>query len=773
MAEADKRLSGMSLTRLEKGFWCMLPLLGFLWVAFTWHKYTTPYVMQWEWFPAIALNFSIRIDGLSLLMLMLIFGIGSAVFIYAAGYLRHHPQLRRLYVLLTAFALAMAGCVLADDLLLLFVFWELTSVLSFLLVGFNGFESSARNSARQAMLVTGMGGLCLLAGAIAIGQMAGTTRISELTQQLPELRNHAAFLPWLMVLLIGPLTKSAQFPFQFWLPNAMSAPTPVSAYLHSATMVKLGVYLLARLDAGLDDWVFWQTFLQIVGSITAGWGMLLALKERDLKRILAWSTVATLGTLVVMIGLPGENAALGLVTLLLAHALYKAPLFFVAGNIDHCTGTRIIDRLGRLRIKMPWTALAALLAGLSMAGMPLSFGYVAKETLAAAKVADETLVLSVGANMVFSIIAVAVAGVAAIRVFWRHPGENVTPTEIHRAGASMFLPPLCVAAIGLVLGFYPMLAEQLLDAAAKTIVPSISVEFVQHFDLNLWRDALQTVGPTIVLGVVVFIFWDVLHGAFDKFLQLLPRWGGADVYYRLIKYLPKWSALSTRYLQPGALSVYALWLVCFSTIAIGAALLIAMNKASLKLPVWQQLSEHFSFGVMAAVLLLSVGALSVMRAKRPMLLMVCAGLVGYGSALIFIFIGAPDVALTQFVVETILVVILVSILLMLRRSDIRRYQAEKVHYGALVLAIVFASLLTFVIMLVIAMPFDASLTTYFSKNSYTEAHGLNVVNVILVDFRAIDTFGETSVLLLSLLAAWPLLSALYRRRQAALANKTE
>ncbi|MCK6581426.1 MAG: hypothetical protein L6Q98_25325, partial [Anaerolineae bacterium] len=272
------------------------------------------------------------------------------------GYLAGHPGQRRLYVLLSLFMLAMIGCVTADDLYTLFLFWEATSVLSFLLVGFEHDRPASRKSAQQALLVTGTGGLALLAGLILIAQAMGTTTISTVVEQLPTTLPTPTLVAGVLLVLVGAFTKSAQFPFHFWLPNAMSAPTPVSAYLHSATMVKLGVFLLARLDAGLDTWPLWQWLLQAAGSITAAWGMVLALRERDLKRILAWSTVATLGTLVALVGIPGEDAAVAVGSLLLAHALYKAPLFFVAGNIDHGTGTRVIDRLGNLRLAMPWTA---------------------------------------------------------------------------------------------------------------------------------------------------------------------------------------------------------------------------------------------------------------------------------------------------------------------------------------------------------------------------------------------------------------------------------
>jgi NADH:ubiquinone oxidoreductase subunit 5 (subunit L)/multisubunit Na+/H+ antiporter MnhA subunit len=346
-----------------------------------------------SWIPALGIDLAFRLDGLSALMLLLITGIGTGVFVYAGGYLAGHPHQRRLYGALTAFMLAMIGCVLADDLFVLFLFWEMTSLTSFLLVGFNHHDQQSRKSAQQALLVTGSGGLAMFAGFVLLAQAFGTSSISVIIAAAPAAEATPVLTAAVALVLVGAFTKSAQVPFHFWLPNAMAAPTPVSAYLHSATMVKLGVYLVARLDPAFGAWPWWQWTLQAVGALTAGWAMVLALRERDLKRILAWSTVATLGTLVLLVGLPGAGATAAVAALLLAHALYKAPLFFVAGNVDHEAGTRIIDRLGNLRRAMPWTATAALLAGLSMAGIPLTFGFVAKDAIHSAKAAEELLPL--------------------------------------------------------------------------------------------------------------------------------------------------------------------------------------------------------------------------------------------------------------------------------------------------------------------------------------------------------------------------------------------
>ncbi|MEJ2646768.1 MAG: proton-conducting transporter membrane subunit [Gammaproteobacteria bacterium] len=312
-----------------------------------------------SWVPSLGVNLDWRVDALSAQFLLLITGIGTVVFLYAGGYLAHTPRAGRLYGVLLLFMAAMIGVVSADHLLVLFLCWELTSLTSFFLVGFKHTDAAARASARQALFVTLGGGLALLAAFILLHQITGSWSLHTIAASGPLLAADPRLPAALALLFIGCFTKSAQFPFHFWLPNAMSAPTPVSAYLHSATMVKLGIYLLARLDPAFNDLLIWEAVLVGVGTLTAVWAAVLALRERDLKRILARSTVSALGTLTLLIGLPNEGAALAVIAFLFAHALYKAPLFFVAGNIDHATGTRSIDHLMGLRRRMPWTTVAA------------------------------------------------------------------------------------------------------------------------------------------------------------------------------------------------------------------------------------------------------------------------------------------------------------------------------------------------------------------------------------------------------------------------------
>jgi multicomponent Na+:H+ antiporter subunit A len=731
-----------------------LPLAALVVVVATLLRLPLPLGGALEWVPALGIRFAWRIDGLAALMLLMITGVGSAVFVYAGGYLAGHPGQRRLYVLLSLFLLAMIGCVTADDLFTLFVFWEATSVLSFLLVGFDHSKRGSRKSAEQALLVTGTGGLALLAGVILLGQAMGTTSISAMVEQLPATNPTPALTAGLLLVLVGAFTKSAQFPFHFWLPNAMAAPTPVSAFLHSATMVKLGVYLLARLDAGLDTWPLWQLLLQGVGSITAAWGMVLALRERDLKRILAWSTVATLGTLVALVGVPGEGAAVAVGALLLSHALYKAPLFFVAGNIDHGTGTRVIDRLGNLRHAMPWTAVCAALAGMSMAGIPLSFGYVVKDLVAGAKAGSDVLAFAPLANTLFSAIAVAVAGVAAVRVFWRHPGMNET-LAAHEGGLALLLPPLVLASCGIVLGLFPVWAQPMVEAVGVAMTPG--VEPVLAPLSRVLGPELLSFAATFAIGSLVFLLWDPLHQLVEA---AASRRAGFLVahYERSLAWIPRIAALATRAVQHGRLPGYLAAAGAAAVISVGVPL--AMATPALAWPSW----SAPTLGVAGAVVLVAVGAMTAALFRERLVLLLGAGLVGYGSAVLFLFAGAPDVAFTQVAVETVFVIVVAAVLLALnRRGKSMSVAQPMVRPVALVLSLTFATVLTGLLLAAVAVPFDDSVSRWFGEHSVPAAQGRNVVNVILVDFRALDTLGEIAVVMLSLLAAMPLLRAVRRR----------
>ncbi len=745
----------------ERFAWSLLPLCGLALLVCTLLATPLPWALSAPWIPALNAQLEFRIDGLSALMLLMILGIGSAVFIYAGGYLGGHPQQRRAYLLLSLFATAMVGCVSADNLLLLFLFWELTSLLSFLLVGFNHEDESSRKSAQQAMLITGAGGLALLGGFILLGQMAGSWRISSIVAQLPHMPASPRFYWAVGLIMAGAFTKSAQFPFHFWLPDAMSAPTPASAYLHSATMVKLGVYLLARLDAGMDAWPWWQSSLQIAGSVTAAWGMLLALREFDLKRILAWSTVATLGTLVFIVGMPGYQASVAVAALLLAHAMYKATLFFVAGNVDHGTGTRDFRHLGKLRQAMPFTAAAALLGGLSMAGLPGTFGFIAKESLMQAKASIPYLAAGGWANTLFTAIGIAVAATMAVRIFWQQRNTQPLTGHPHEGGLAMVFPPLLLAGAGLMAGVFPASVQYMVQQAAAAMHPAAAQLTAQPARLALDGHALAAALPSLALylglGAAIFLLWERLRPIMDAVVRPLPN--GSGIFRKLLQGLTLAAVTTNRTMQHGRLAGYHAMLMGSIMLGLFVAM---MASGSWVLPAWSTPSA----GALLACAIIMAGAVLAMIVHHRFLLILTSGLVGYGSAILYLFGGAPDLAFTQFSAETVLVTVIAAILLLLRKDG---YGPESKAAGdrrlsRLVIALLTATSVTGLLLAVTAQPFDTILCAYYGQHSLPDAHGYNVVNVILVDFRGFDTFGENSVIFLSLLATLPLLAVIRSRR---------
>jgi multicomponent Na+:H+ antiporter subunit A len=737
--------------------WIALVPLG-LFVGLVWalSSMPLPWQLQLAWVPSLGIGLDWHVDALSAQFLVLIVGIGTMVFIYASGYLAHEENAGHFYLLLLLFMAAMIGAVSADHLLLLFLCWELTSLISFFLVGFKHTDEQARASARQALFITLGGGLALLAAFILLAQITGTWSLQAIIASGPQLTEDPRLPVVLLLLFIGCFTKSAQFPFHFWLPNAMSAPTPASAYLHSATMVKLGIYLLARLDPAFNELLLWEISLIGVGTITAVWAAVLALRERDLKRILARSTVSALGTLVLLIGLPNEEAALAVIAFLFAHALYKAPLFFVAGNIDHATGTRSIDHLMGLRRQMPFTTVAAIIAGLSMAGLPLSFGYVAKDVVSAAKSGTDLLAIVSYGLLFVNGVAVAVAAVAAIRVFWGpvNPAFN----KVREVSWRMLLPPLLIALIGLEFEFMPTFTDPLLVDAARVMAPAADIGgLVADHSFGTFITAAEV---TLVIGVILFLFWERLHHYLSG-LARLDHYGPAAMFERLLKGLTRVAAWHTKALQHGDLAGYMrLTLAVLLLLGIGGWLAGEANWSA----IWKTSGYAYEQGwaLAAAAVLIAAGALAAPFIHNRLALLMAIGLVGYGSAVLFLFAGAPDVAFTQFMVETVLVVVAAAVLS--RYGAPSSYPERRLLNAAIALA---AGIGTFIVLVhMFSLPADRSLAEWFAGNSLPEAHGRNVVNVILVDFRALDTFGEIAVVAFSALAAWPLLRNLRKRRSA-------
>ncbi|MEO9338250.1 hydrogen gas-evolving membrane-bound hydrogenase subunit E [Mesorhizobium sp. SB112] len=705
----------------------------------------------YSWIPSLGIEASFRADGLSLLFALLISGIGTAVFLYASSYLRGVARLARFYIVLTLFMGSMLGAVLADDLMLLVVFWEMTSLTSFLLIGFSPEKAESRRSAQQGFLVTVAGGLAMLAGVILIGQVAGTYSIAGIIAQGEAIAAHASAPAIITLFAAGAFAKSAQIPLHSWLANAMVAPTPVSAFLHSATMVKLGVYLLARLSPVFDGHWLWTVLLVGFGGATMLVGALLALRETDLKRVLAYSTIVSLGTLVLMIGLPGELSAIAVVTFLIVHALYKACLFLVAGIIDHETGTRDSSALGGLMHSMPITAFAASLGALSMAGLPPFIGFAAKELLYETGLEASASWVVVSVALVANIVMVVVAGIVAIRCFTGDLGS--TPRTPHDPDIAMTTGPILLALLGLGFGLAPWIAGEGILVPAASAIAGAPLDYT----LSLWHGLTPMLFlslVTLALGALVFRRWNGLRKKLAA-LDQIDRFGPDRFYDVLMDGLQRVARWQTNLIQSGSLRTYVGHTLTVTAVAGFGTLVL---KGGFELPSFANILQPD----LALVVLLCVSALAVVGARNFISGIAAAGMVGFTIALTFLFNGATDLAFTQFSVEALAIVILLAIVgyLPFRERDYRR-PSERLRDASVAIGI--GAVAALAMLSVLAQPFDERMSDFFRTESVPQAHGRNLVNVIIVDFRALDTLGEIAVLGLAALAAAAVLAGLRRK----------
>ncbi|MBL8796248.1 MAG: putative monovalent cation/H+ antiporter subunit A [Planctomycetia bacterium] len=717
---------------------------------------------SYSWAPALGVDLSFCLDGLSLLFALLITGIGALILIYAGGYLSGHPQLGRLYAFLLLFMASMLGLVLADNLLALFVFWELTSLSSYLLIGFDHERAEARAAALQALLVTGGGGLALLAGLLLLGQAGGSLELSVLLGQPHDLRGHPLYLPMLLLVLLGAFTKSAQFPFHFWLPGAMAAPTPISAYLHSATMVKAGVYLLARLHPLLGGTDAWHALVTGFGAATMLAGGLLAVTQTDLKRILAYSTVSALGTLVLLLGIGTSAAVTAALVFLLAHALYKGALFLVAGALDHETGTRDVRQLGGLWRTMPVTAAAAGLAALSLAGFAPFLSFIGKELVfEAVWAAPGAGFILAPAAVLAGALFVVTAGLTGVRPFWGAP--RATPRPPHEAPLSLWLGPVLLAGSGLLFGLWPALVAAQLVSPAVTAV----VGHPQHVLLALWHGfnlALALSGVSLVLGLALYLGWNAIRRASACLEPLLNR-GPAMWYEVALRGLNRLAQGQTRLLQSGYLRYY-LMIVLVATAGLTGATLV--RRGRLASPVdWSGLS--FYDAGLALLILLATAAAVLARSRLAAI--AALGVVGYSVALVFVLFGAPDVAMTQFLVETLTVILFVLVFYHLPESPAVSHTLARLRDALLAAAV--GVLMTGLVLLAGDVQYHPPISAYFAEHSLADAHGRNLVNVILVDFRGLDTLGEITVLAVAGVGVYALLKLRVGAQGHSAAGSTE
>ena len=701
------------------------------------------------WVSELGLSFGFRLDGFSLLMVLLVTGIGVLVQVYASRYFAaDRAGLHRLAGLLLVFTAAMLGVVTASNLLVLYVAWELTSVSSYLLIGWTDQDPKARASALQALLTTGAGGLAMLGGFVLIGQSAGTYELAALAASPPS---GTAVEVGMVLVLLGAFTKSAQFPFSAWLPGAMVAPTPVSAFLHSATMVKAGVYLIARLAPVFADQGIWRPLVLTVGLLTMLTGGWRALRQYDLKRILAYGTVSQLGFLVVLFGAGYPEATVAGVTVLLAHALFKAGLFLVVGVIDHQAHTRDIRALGRYGPGWAGPRLVAVASGASMAGIPLLFGFVAKESAYEAFVHGE---LAGGAVVLAGLVAGSVltfAYTARLLLGAFRPGPATEPVlpgspepiEPPLAPSLAFWAPAGVLGVlTVVLGLVPDLASGLVDTAARSLDPS-----VEHVHLAVWHGvntALVLSGVTIALGALLVVAGPVV----SKVQSLVPHPLDGDAsFLATMRGLNRVADRSTGALQSGSLPTYIAIILTTVVVVPGFALLWAPMPARPPLASGP--------GDWAAAGLLVAGGIAAAVVRERMAAVLCLGAVGYGMALVFVLQGAPDLALTQVCVDTIGAVVFVLVL----RHLPNRFQERPTVSGRVVRIVVSALVGVFVFAFILIsgdVRVDPSISQAFLDESLEEGGGRNVVNVVLVDIRGFDTMGEITVLAVAAMGVYGL-----------------
>lgn len=735
----------------------LVPLGSLIWVGTNWPGGAGDIpTVHIPWLPELSMDITLRFDSLAAIMSVLVLAIGALVLFYCAEYFHHHEgriekRLPSFAAELVAFSGAMFGLVISDNMLVLYIFWETTTVLSFLLVGHYAERATSRRAATQALLVTTFGGLAMLVGIIILGTMSGTYLLSELIAAPPT---GTAATIGIALILVGALSKSAIVPLHFWLPGAMAAPTPVSAYLHAAAMVKAGVYLVARMTPGFADTPLWRPMVVGLGLLTmlmAGWR---AVREYDLKLILAFGTVSQLGLITIMVGAGGPDMMLAGLAMLCAHAMFKAALFMVVGVIDHATGTRDIRKLAGLGGQHRPLLVIAVGATASMAALPPFFGFVAKEADLETVLHSPTLAAAAPFVLAGIVIGSVFTTIYSLRFLWGafadkgHRQPSVRVLEMHRPPVTFLLPPAILAAAGLALGLWPSGLDAVLDDYAATI-PGPS-----DYHLALWHGfGVPLLLSVLILGVGTGVFFgrNRLPRGRSGFTPL----GNADrIYDEVMRGLDVLAVRLTAQTQRGSLPATQSVILCTLVLLPVAALLMgARNRPELAL--WDSPLQV----VIGLVILAAAVGSTVMRNRLAAVLLV--GVTGYGCGAIFAFHGAPDLALTQFLVETLLLVIFVLVLRTLPaeadRSNINRSRLPR---AALSLAV--GAAVTGLAVFAMAARDTRPIAELLPDAAYYRGHGANTVNVLLVDIRAWDTMGEISVLVV---AATGVASMVFRNRR--------
>lgn len=699
----------------------------------------------WSWLPQLGIDFSFRLDSLGLLFALLISGIGTLIYIYAYYYLNPKNSLNKLYLLLMLFMAAMLGISLSNNLIILLVFWELTSISSFLLVGYWSNYEAAQRGSRMALTITGMGGLAMLGGFVLLGQITGTYQLDQILTMTEQIQSHHLFVPTLLLILLGAFTKSAQFPFHFWLPNAMAAPTPVSAYLHSATMVKAGLFLVARLLPIFAGAALFHNIVTFVGLFTLCMAAFFAIFKEDLKGLLAYSTISHLGLIMCLLGIGSPLAVAAAIFHIINHATFKAALFMIAGIIDHESGTRDLRKLSGLWQLLPFTATLTMITAASMAGVPLTNGFLSKEMFFTELVASLS-----GPLMVGSAIVATLAGIFAVAysirlvhgVFFDGPlGKQVPNKDAHEPAFGMRAPATLLAILCILVGLLPaLLVEKIVNSTTQATTQNFAFEGTH---LALWHGFNLPLLMSVIalLGGIIFYFSLAKGGALRE-IDLDPKLGrlqGRVLFDLFLKNLLLNSRRFRRTSENGKLQSYLLWIVIFTIGLVGFPLLSnAVGTGT------RELTHAPALAIILWLLLFSACWMLLWFHHERIKAVLISGAVGLVVTMVFIGFSAPDLALTQITVDVVTTVLLLMSLSLLPQltpyesSPTRRWRDAIIALGG--------GLGIAAIAWLIMTRDHNSISWFFLQQSIPLGGGTNVVNVILVDFRGFDTFGEITVL---------------------------
>ncbi|MEN8280269.1 monovalent cation/H+ antiporter subunit A [Acinetobacter gerneri] len=700
---------------------------------------------HWQWLPQVGINLSFRLDALGLIFALLITGIGTLIYIYAYYYLSPKNSLSKLYALLMLFMAAMLGISLSNNLIILLVFWELTSISSFLLVGYWNNYDAAQRGARMALTITGMGGLAMLGGFILLGQITGTYQIDQILKMGDLIQSSPLFVPVLLLVLLGAFTKSAQFPFHFWLPNAMAAPTPVSAYLHSATMVKAGIFLLARLLPIFVGSALFHNIVTTIGLFTLCMAAFFAIFKEDLKGLLAYSTISHLGLIISLLGIGSPLAVAAAIFHIINHATFKAALFMIAGIIDHETQTRDLRKLSGIWQLLPFTGTLTMITAASMAGVPLTNGFLSKEMFF-----TELLANLSGASVVFAAIVATLAGLFAVAYSVRlvhgvffdgDVGKDVPNKQAHEPALGMRAPLILLATLCILVGLIPgILVEPIVNAGTAA---STQIADFHGAHLALWHGFnLPLLMSAIALFGGVIFYFSLAKGGKIREIDLDPILGklqGKILFEDFLKNLLKFSRKIKQKTETGSLQDYIAIILVFSVAVVATPLLNQGLGTGTR-----ELTQAPMIAIVLWLLLFSSCWMMLWFHHERIKAVLISGAIGLVVTMVFVCLSAPDLALTQITVDVVTTVLLLMSLSLL--PQLTPYESKKgQRYRDAVIAIVAGVGIGWITWLMLTRDHN-SLSWFYIQQALPLGGGSNVVNVILVDFRGFDTFGEITVL---------------------------